>query len=196
MSNRVLSSITVVTDSIVVVVPLTIKSPATDKFCPTYKDLAIAAPPAVVIVPPFVELVAFVVLDKDKPPDNNKAPTVELVEAVDNVKLQIPSLAILNRSTCDVLNDIWPEEIEVLVTIIDAAGVVLVGLLTVCKNAIPEVLPFAVWFFLIYISKSLVTDEFVNTLVLFVSHAKILLSVTSILVVSRNNVLPAPIHKA
>jgi len=49
---------------------------------PTYNFLAMAAPPAVVIVPPFVELVASVANDIPKPPDNNKIPEEFVVDPV------------------------------------------------------------------------------------------------------------------
>jgi hypothetical protein len=61
---------------------VTVRFPPTAKSVPTYAFLATAKPPAVVIVPPFVELVASVVFEILRPPWCTTAPTELEVEAV------------------------------------------------------------------------------------------------------------------
>jgi hypothetical protein len=62
---------------------------------PTNNCFAMASPPAVVNVPPFVELVASVVLDIANPPDNLNAPVVDAVETVVLPNITFP-FAIFN----------------------------------------------------------------------------------------------------
>jgi hypothetical protein len=62
---------------------------------PTYRDFAMAAPPAVVIDPPLLELVASVVLDIANPPDNLNAPVVDAVYTVVLPNITFP-FAIFN----------------------------------------------------------------------------------------------------
>jgi hypothetical protein len=63
---------------------------------PTNNFLAIATPPAVVIVPPFVIFVASVVLLIDKPPINLTPPLVAEVADVADEKYTVPSVLNLN----------------------------------------------------------------------------------------------------
>jgi hypothetical protein len=81
--------------------------PITWRFPPTYTSLATPTPPAVVIVPPFVELVAFVVFKILIPPENTALPDELLVEAVVDEKLTVPSVS----------NLIWSEELLACKTI-------------------------------------------------------------------------------
>ncbi len=66
--------------------------PPTTIVVPTYNDLAMDAPPAVVIVPPLLELEASVELLIPIPPERIKAPVLLLVDAVDSVFVNAPEL--------------------------------------------------------------------------------------------------------
>src|SRR4029079_9141776 len=57
---------------------------------PVYNFLAIAAPPAIVRAPPFVEDTASMVLLIPRPPDSKSPPVVEFVEATVLVEVIIP----------------------------------------------------------------------------------------------------------
>jgi hypothetical protein len=65
---------------------------------PTYNRFAIAAPPAVVIVPPFVLLTASVVFDIPRPPANSTTPVLELVLAVVSVIIALGIMRLFNKS--------------------------------------------------------------------------------------------------
>ena len=75
---------------------------------PTYNVLAIAAPPAVVKVPPFVVLVASVVNEIPIPPDKTIAPVELDVEAVALVNVATPEDPIV------VAPEIPPERVKLV----------------------------------------------------------------------------------
>jgi hypothetical protein len=94
-------------------VPVTTIFPAIEASVPTKSFLAIAAPPAVVNVPPFVALTASVVFERPIPPASVTAPVVldvetvvleemrvETVDAPDTFKVPVievfPELTVLN----------------------------------------------------------------------------------------------------
>jgi hypothetical protein len=69
--------------------------PPTDKSVPIYAFFATAKPPAVVSVPPFVELEESVVLDMLNPPAIFKEPVFEDVVGVTSSKIIEPFVALL-----------------------------------------------------------------------------------------------------
>jgi len=87
--------------------------PATLRLVPTQRLLAIAIPPATVIAPPLVELVASVVKEIPIPPDSVSAPVVEEVEDVVLVKLEIPLTLRLVPIYTDLATAIPPAVVKV-----------------------------------------------------------------------------------
>ena len=69
--------------------------PPTDTSVPTKSFFAMARPPAVVTLPPLVELIASVALDIPKPPDNKIDPVELLVDAVASLDVNFGSVRVL-----------------------------------------------------------------------------------------------------
>ncbi len=76
-------------------IPVSEMVPPTDKSVPTNNFLAMAIPPAVVIVPPFVDDEASAVEEIPIEPEINCEPVVELVETVVDIFVRLPDIVKL-----------------------------------------------------------------------------------------------------
>ena len=106
----------------ITVLPVNDEIPTTVKFAPINNDFPIATPPAVVKVPPFVELVASVVLLIDKDPENNADPIVLLVLVVVFVDVNNPATVILFAIPRPPESIVQPVEILVDSTVFDTVN--------------------------------------------------------------------------
>ena len=85
--------------------------PPTDKSVPMNAFFATAKPPAEVIVPPFVELVASVVFEIPTPPESIKAPVTLETEVVVSSRITDPFVALL----VDLSVKLFPEAVPPVV---------------------------------------------------------------------------------
>jgi hypothetical protein len=100
----------------ILALPVTVKFPPTERSVPMKAFFATANPPAVVMVPPLIELIASVAFEIPRPPERSKAPEeLELVAVVSSktteplVALEVDRIVVLLFAAVPPVI-IWPPE--------------------------------------------------------------------------------------